>query len=120
MRRITLVLLSVFFLFAAGAAVAQSFSGTYAITGTNPGAGPYQGTLRIEPRGDVYDVHWTIAGLRYTGVGIVVNDTLSVAYSDANLSFIGVAAYRRRHDTLEGMWALKGGTTMGTETARRR
>jgi len=120
MRRITLVLLSVCFLFAAGSAMAQSFSGTYSVTGTNPGVGGYQGTLRIEPRGDVYDVHWTIANMRYTGVGIVVNDTLSVAYSDANLSFIGVAAYRRRHDTLEGMWALKGGTTMGSETARRR
>jgi hypothetical protein len=123
MRQITLVLLSVCFLFAAGAAQAQSggFSGTYEVTGTNPGAGDYQGTLKITPHGDVYDVHWSIANLKYTGVGIVVNDTLSVAYTDGNLSFIGVAAYRHRHGGyLDGQWAVKGGATVGTETALRK
>lgn len=122
MRRITLLLLSVCFLFAAGAAQAQSgFSGTYSITGTNPGVGAYQGTLMITPRGDVYEVRWSIANMKYTGVGIVVNDTLSVAYTDGNLSFIGVAAYRhRRGGYLDGQWAVKGGTTLGTETALRR
>ncbi|HXA15630.1 MAG TPA: hypothetical protein VN380_01465 [Thermoanaerobaculia bacterium] len=122
MRRISLVLLSVCFVFAAVGARAQSgFSGTYAINGTNPGAGAYQGTLKITPRGDVYDVRWSIANLTYTGVGIVVNDTLSVAYTDGNLSFIGVAAYRHRHGGyLDGQWAVKGGTTLGTETALRR
>ncbi|HXH41856.1 MAG TPA: hypothetical protein VNN08_24745 [Thermoanaerobaculia bacterium] len=120
MRRISFVLLTVCFLFAAGSAMAQGFSGTYSVTGTNPGVGNYEGTLRIEPRGDVYEVRWSIANVKYTGVGIVVNDTLSVAYTDANNSFIGVAAYRRRRDTLDGQWAVKGGTAMGTETARRR
>jgi hypothetical protein len=121
MRRISLVLLSVCFVFAAVGARAQSgFSGTYEINGTNPGAGAYQGTLKITPRGDVYDVRWSIANLTYTGVGIVVNDTLSVVYTDGNLSFIGVAAYRHRHGGLDGQWAVKGGTTLGTETALRR
>ena len=122
MRRFTLVLLSVCCLFAAGSAEAQSgFSGTYAVTGTNPGVGAYQGTLTITPRGDVYDVRWSIGNVKYTGVGIVVNDTLSVAYSDGDRSFIGVAAYRRRHDSLEGNWAVKGGVAaLGSETARRK
>lgn len=121
MRRFTLVLLSVCFLFAAGSAEAQSgFSGTYAITGNNPGVGVYSGVLTITPHGDLYDVRWAIANLRYSGVGVVVNDTLSVAYSDADHSFIGVAAYRRRHDSLDGRWAVKGGATVGSETAVRR
>ena len=121
MRRTTLVLLSVCFLFAAGAAEAQSgFSGTYAVNGTNPGVGVYSGTLTITPRGEVYDVRWSIANVKYTGVGIVVNDTLSVAYTDSDRSFIGVAAYWRRHDSLEGHWTVKGAATLGSETARRK
>ena len=100
-----------------------AFSGTYAITGTNPGVGPYKGTLTIAPRGDVFDVHWSIAGLQYVGVGVVVNDTLAVTYSGAtDRSWSGVMAYRQRTDgALEGRWALLGGKAKtGSETAIRK
>ena len=100
-----------------------AFSGTYAVTGTNPGAGPYKGTLTIAPRGDVYDVHWIVAGVQYVGVGVVVNDTLAVTYSEAtNRTWSGVMAYRQRADgALEGRWTLLGGKPkLGTEVAVRK
>jgi len=121
MRRTTLVLLAVSILFVSASLEAKpGWSGTYFVNGSNPGVGVYKGTLNITPRGEVYDVRWSIAGLRYTGVGIVVNDTLSVAYTDANHSFIGVASYTREGGTLYGHWAVASGTMMGSETATRR
>lgn len=119
MRRLALVLLAVCFLFAAIAVEARpGFGGTYNITGTNPGVGVYRGVLTITPRGDVYDVRWSIANLKYFGVGIVVNDTLSVAYNDANHTFFGVAAYARSGASLDGRWTVAGGAAVtGTELA---
>jgi hypothetical protein len=119
MRRFILVFLSVTFLFAAFSMQARSgFSGTYAVTGTNPGVGAYKGRLTITQRGDVYDVRWSIANLKYFGVGVVVGDTLSVAYSDRDHTFFGVAAYEQSGGSLDGRWAVSGGsTTPGTEIA---
>ena len=99
-----------------------AFSGTYSINGSNPGVGPYKGTLTITARGDVYDVYWAIGKLQYSGVGVVVNDTLSVAYSDASRGWIGVIAYRQRADgSLEGKWAVQGRAGKpGSETAVRK
>ena len=98
------------------------FSGTYSVSGTNPGVGAYTGKLTITPRGDVYDVSWWIAKEHYTGVGIVVNDKLSVAYTGGDRSWIGVASYRQRSDgSLDGRWAVQGGAKVpGTEIATRR
>jgi hypothetical protein len=99
-----------------------AFSGTYNINGMNPGVGAYKGTLTITARGDVYDVYWAIGNLHYTGVGVVVNDTLSVAYSAADKSWLGVIAYRARSDgSLEGKWAVQGRAgAPGSETAVRK
>ena len=119
--RVFLVLLLV--LFAIQMPAKPAFSGVYTISGTNPGVGAYKGTLTIAPRGDVYDVHWTVAGLQYVGVGVVVNDTLAVTYSGASdRSWSGVMAYRAKTDgSLEGRWALLGGQARaGTETAVRK
>jgi hypothetical protein len=100
-----------------------AFSGTYGVTGSNPGVGSYKGTLTIVPRGDVFDVHWTVSGVQYVGVGVVVNETLAVTYSGAtDRSWSGVMAYRQRADgALEGRWTLLGGKgRVGTETAVRK
>jgi hypothetical protein len=98
------------------------WSGTYSVNGINPGAGAYSGRLNITPRGDVYDVSWWIAKEHYTGVGIVVNDTLSIAYTSGDRSWFGVASYRQRYDgTLDGRWAVQGGASVtGTEIATRK
>jgi hypothetical protein len=123
MRRLVIVLFAATVLFAGLSMQGKTgFSGTYSVSGTNPGVGAYKGTLTITPRGDVYDVHWWIAKEQYTGVGIVVNDTLSVAYTGGDRSWIGVAAYRQRADgSLDGRWAVQGGASVpGTEIATRK
>lgn len=99
-----------------------AFSGTYSISGNNPGVGPYKGTLSISARGDVYDVYWAIGKLQYSGVGVVVNDTLAVSYGDANGTWRAVIAYRQRADgSLEGKWAVQGRAGKpGSETAVRK
>ncbi len=111
MRRLVFVLFTVAVLLGGLPVQARpGFSGTYSVTGTNPGVGEYTGTLTITPRGDVYDVKWWIGKEQYTGVGIVVNDTLSVAYSGGDRSWLGIAAYRQRSDgSLDGRWAVQGG-----------
>ena len=104
------------------AAAKSAFSGSYAVNGVNPGVGAYSGTLTITARGEVYDVYWTIANAQYSGIGIVVNDTLSVGYSAADHSWLGVIAYRKKADgSLEGHWAVQGRQgPPGTETAVRK
>ena len=99
-----------------------AFSGSYTVNGSNPGVGPYKGTLTITARGDVYDVSWAIGNLQYSGVGLVVNDTLSVAYSGGDRSWLAVIAYKQRADgSLEGKWAVQGRAGKpGTETAVRK
>ena len=100
----------------------SAFSGTYAINGMNPGVGAYSGTVVITARGDVYDVAWTIANAHYTGVGIASGDTLSIAYSAADHSWLGVMSYSKRpNGSLEGRWAVQGRQgAPGTETAVRK
>ena len=123
MRRVAIVLFTVAVLCASFSMQARyGWSGTYSVAGTNPGVGAYSGKLTITPRGDVYDVSWWIAKEHYTGVGIVVNDTLSVAYTGGDHSWFGVASYRQRSDgTLDGRWAVQGGASVpGTEIATRR
>jgi len=67
-------------------------------------------------------VHWSVANVQYSGVGVVVNDTLSVAYSGGNGSWMGVIGYRQKADgTLDGKWAVYGSKAQtGTETATRK
>ena len=125
MRNRILVLLVVVLLVSLNpvpASAKAAFSGTYAINGMNPGVGAYKGTLTIVARGEMYDVHWAIGNLQYTGIGIVVNDTLSVAYTGADRSWMGVIAYRQKADgALEGRWAVQGRAGKpGTETAVRK
>ena len=99
-----------------------SFSGTYAVSGINPGVGPYSGTLTVVARGEVYDVMWVIGNVQYSGIGVVVNDVLSVAYIAADRSWMGVIVYRQRLDgSLEGKWAVQGCPGRpGTEAAVRK
>jgi len=124
MRRMPVVLLSLLISLIPVSLFAKSgFAGVYTVTGTNPGAEadaePYTGTLTITSRGDVYDVHWSIADDEYDGIGIVVNNTLSVAYTAGD--GVGVVVYRQRPDgSLEGRWAVEGASDrQGTELARR-
>lgn len=119
MRHATLALL---FLVTLSASAKTGFSGTYTVSGTNPGVGPYKGTLTITPRGDVYDVYWAIGNVQYGGVGIVLSDVLAVGYTGGDKSWLGVIAYKQNASgNLEGRWAIAGRQGKpGTETAVRK
>jgi hypothetical protein len=121
MRKLASILVCAILFIALPLSAKTAFSGTYSIKGTNPGVGPYTGTLTISPRGGIYDVQWVIGTLRYGGVGVVAGDTLSVAYTGTDKSFIGVIAYTARANGLDGKWAIYGGATKpGTEVATRK
>ena len=121
MRKLALVLGCLILVSALPLQAKPAFSGTYSIKGMNPGVGAYTGTLTISPRGDIYDVIWVIGAVRYSGVGVAAGDTLSVAYSGADHSFMGVIAYTARPNGLDGKWAIYGGAAKtGTETATRK
>lgn len=121
MRKLTLFLACTILVLALPLSAKPAFSGTYSIKGTNPGVGPYTGTLTISPRGDIYDVVWVIGTLKYGGVGVANGDTLSVAYTGTDKSFIGVMSYTSRANGLDGKWAIYGGGTKpGTESATRK
>ncbi len=118
MRRTLPVLVSL--LIATSAFATSGFSGVYHVTGTNPGAADehYQGTLTISARGDAYELHWAIADNEFHGVGIVVNNTLCVAYTAGD--GVGVVGYRQRPDgSLEARWTVEGSDQLGTELAER-
>jgi hypothetical protein len=121
MRKLAPVLvLSLIFAFSMQAK--SGFSGTYTVSGMNPGVGAYKGTLSIVPRGDVYHVEWIVGNVRYDGIGVALDDTLSVAYTAGDRSWMGIVAYRQNaNGTLDGRWAVYGGPTkLGTERASRK
>jgi serine/threonine-protein kinase len=92
--------------------------GRYHIVSAHPPGSTraYGGTVVIHPRGSTYHLKWEVDGHVYQGVGILQGRTL-VAGWGLNA---GVAVYRRRDQTLEGSWALPGGTQLGSEILRRR
>src|SRR5690349_6563647 len=108
MHKLARLLLALMFVCALPVFAKSAFSGTYSINGTNPGVGAYKGTLTITPRGEVFDVKWTMGNLTYTGIGVANGDTLSVAYSGGDRSWFGVIAYhpRANGNGLEGKWAV--------------
>lgn len=123
MRRTALVILCVLVLASSTSAFGKTaFSGSYAVSGMNPGVGGYKGTLTISARGEVYDVYWQVGNQQYAGIGIANGDTLSIAYTGGDRTWFGVITYRQRADgTLEGKWVVAGGKAKpGTETAVRK
>ncbi|MBC7228443.1 MAG: hypothetical protein H5T61_14630 [Thermoflexales bacterium] len=87
-------------------------SGVYRVTGTNPDGRPYEGTLTIEAQGDVYALSWEIGDTVIEGVGLLRGNVLSGGWD------CGVVTYSVLEDgTLEGLWALCGGSRVGTERA---
>ena len=94
---------------AAGTGVA----GRYQVEGTNPDGRPYRGALKIEQKGDVYDLTWDSGGIN-KGVGMMVDSKLVVGYGNAGC---GVVAYKRNGGNLDGHWAMPNSTQLGSETA---
>lgn len=101
----------------AGTLFGADFSGTYDVTGSNPGGkGSYTGTAMIERNGDSYRMAWKV-GTHYVGTGIVNGDCFSVAYTDSEGGWFGIVTYRIVDDgqRLEGEWCGHGGSVLGKE-----
>lgn len=90
---------------------ASDLIGSYAVEGTNPNGGAYQGTLEITQPGEYYDIEWVIAGEVITGTGLLQQNVLSVSWGGAGCvaqyyslqadgSLIGVWFWVSRPDSL--------------------
>jgi hypothetical protein len=104
-------------------AYAADIAGEYAVVGQAPKTGKeYAGTVTITKTGDVYKVSWDIGGKGYVGTGILVDDVLSVAYTDEAKTWFGIVAYQIKSDgaVLEGKWTGAGATAVGGEVLTRR
>lgn len=103
------------------AAPTYDLTGKYSVEGTNPGNGSkYSGTVEITKSGDTYKILWEV-GTLYAGTGIITGNTLSVAYVDEKVEYVGVVAYTilKNGKVLKGIWAPFGNKETGTETLTR-
>ena len=93
---------------AAGFAAPKLKTGTYQLSGAYSkwGGDAYEGDVTIYPQGENYVVEWFQRHRKIKeGIGILCNDTLSVAYQDMQGRFWGVAIYKLKKDgELEGRW----------------
>ncbi len=98
------------------AAPAVNPAGVYGVTGTNVFGLPYEGTMRIAPRGPVFQVDWQ-TGNPYRGIGVVVGTSLGVAFGG---DVCGVSTYTLDPaGNLAGRWLTVGIERIGTEQALR-
>ena len=110
-----------------GAIGTEELAGSPALTGaykivksTTPGGGKgYAGTVTITPSGDTYTVAWKLtSGESYNGVGVRQGDLLVVGWGISQDS-VGVVHYWKQGAALQGVWAIPGGKSLGTETLTR-
>ena len=90
-------------------------AGTYNAAGTDSGDGSAYGCmLDVTADGDVYTWEWYMCG-EFTGVGIMRENIVSVAYGSENCSAI---SYIVQDDgVLDGIWAYVGQTDLGADVA---
>ena len=88
--------------------------GTYSMTGSNPETGsPYKGQVSVIQTGDTYRVVWNVGQQQIIGVGMLYKNFFSVAYRLGNAA--GIAFYTEEGNDWAGVWALIGGSKLGTE-----
>lgn len=93
--------------------------GKYTGSGTNPDGGSYECDVTVSRKGDAYAVTWYFDGrLGYEGSGIMKGNTFVVGF--AGPQGYGVVAYAVKADgSLDGTWAGKGSSKLGTEKLTR-
>lgn len=94
--------------------IANNLIGRYAIEGTNPNGGAYQGTLEITKPGEYYDVEWVVADTVITGTGLLRQNVFSVSWGGARC----VAQYYelQADGSLDGVWFwISRPDSLGTE-----
>jgi hypothetical protein len=94
--------------------------GIYKLEGKNPGSEKvnYRGEVEIVSNGSNYELTWTIGSHQaQTGIGILQNDILSVAYYDLTGKGTGVGSYQLiAPDQMNGYWTGYGSKTFGEES----
>lgn len=103
-------------LWAPGPARAQApgpdLSGTYAITGTDPGgAAPYHGSAVLTRQGAAYLFEAEIDGVRYAGLGLhdPQAGVLALSFLEGDDAHsLGVTVLRVEGDALRGSWVAHG------------
>jgi|GEM_PF-702488 len=85
-----------------------SIEGDYKIKGTSENT-PYEGTLTITKRGEVYQLSWYLSNSEhYNGVGILNDGILCVSYINVDLGSFGTAMYKVDKNMLRGVWVSLG------------
>lgn len=99
----------------------KGLSGNYRIiSSSEPIAGKsYTGKVRITPRGEVYDVDWTLPREQYSGIGIREGNLFVVGWGGPGS---GVMVYSRKGGKIRGRWAQMGTkqSRVGTEELTRK
>ena len=94
-------------------------SGVYLLEGSNPNSEKinYRGEVEIQSNGSNYILTWKIGNSQtQTGIGILKDHILSVAYYDLSGRGSGVVSFCLiGPDKLEGSWAGYGTTSFGKE-----
>lgn len=119
MCKFKFILLILLLSFTLPAYATPGLEGTYAVTGSNPGAqgGTYSGSLTIKKMGDVYHVAWSV-GTTYEGIGLFDGNNLSVAWGSMEKPGFGIVVYEFVGGTkLIGKWSTLQGKALGTEMA---
>lgn len=94
--------------------LAENLPGLYAIEGSNPNGGTYQGTLEIARPGEYYTVEWNIADEVITGTGLLQDNIFSVSWGGQ----LCVAQYYKVYEdgSLDGVWFwIRNPEELGTE-----
>lgn len=93
-------------------------NGTYTITlGKGPTGAAYDGTLRIIPNGQLYDLTWVTGGSTQKGVAILDGTKLIAGWGIANGA--GFVKYQVSASRLDGVWAPVGGNRTAIEILER-
>jgi hypothetical protein len=93
----------------------EGVSGTYTITSAkNPAGKEYTGKVAITKNGETYNINWTLPNESYSGVGILVADTLVVGWGQG--SGYGAVIYAQDGTTFKGKWASANADKLGSET----
>ncbi|MBV9215528.1 MAG: hypothetical protein JO053_05075 [Acidobacteria bacterium] len=97
----------------------RDIGGEYDVTGTNPDGGEYSGTLLVEKKGEAYRFSWTSGKNSYDGVGVRMENAVTVSFTDGTSGQgCGAAQYWLNSDgTLEGKIGYWGVDNVGTEKA---
>lgn len=113
--------IAVFLLFlCAGYAVAAepNLVGSYDCLGTTAGGKQYTGDVEIKKVRQGYQVHWEVAGAKYSGVGFIDEGRLNVAWATRqnNVIITGVVIYTiQKNGQLHGKWIDAGLGAVYTE-----